>query len=339
MNKIILLTDYRGHFYSSTTTNYASLNFNKVAKIFESSGFVVEIKSFSDIDFRNQNYSKIFVLYQSSEDPDLRYKSFIDDIIYGLHLQGAILIPGYEFFKAHHNKVFMEILRDLSANYEIKNIKTKYYGTLEDFINRKSDLKYPLVLKSSEGAGSRGVVKVNNFKQAFKKVKFLSKSISLKYSFKDFLKQYYFKNYVSYSNFRRKLIAQNFISNLNNDYKILVYPYQIFILKRENRKNDFRASGSGLFEFTDQLPEGILEYSYQIFKSFNVPYISLDVAFNGNAFYLIEFQFVSFGTLTLEKSPFHYEYQNEKWMKIDGKKNLEDVFAHSIIYYLKSNFK
>ncbi len=97
----------------------------------------MEIRSFVDIDFIRHSYTDSWVLYQSSEDPDLLYKGYLEDILFGMQLQGAKLIPTLEFFRAHHNKVFMEVLRNVRGPKRIQNIRAWTFGTLEEFLLKK----------------------------------------------------------------------------------------------------------------------------------------------------------------------------------------------------------
>ena len=110
MNKIFLFTDYRGQFYSSTKHRGASVNLKHLKDYFVEYSFELIVLPLSKIDFRKQNYKDNWVLYQSSEDPGLFYRSYVDDIVLGLYFQGAKLIPTFSQFRAHHNKNFMEIL-------------------------------------------------------------------------------------------------------------------------------------------------------------------------------------------------------------------------------------
>jgi len=339
MNKLLIIIDYRDHFYSSIRNKYSSMDHKLIKINFNNNGFEVLIKEFSEINLRSKNYSGWFVLYQSSEDENLLYKSYIDDIIYGLKFQGAILIPEYKYFKAHHNKVFMELLRDLSKHEGIKNIKSNHFGTKEEYEALLPTLDFPVIVKAAEGAGSRGVALISTNKECRKFIKKISASLSLIYAVKNKIKSFINKNYRPYSNHRKKFVIQNYIRGLSNDYKILIYSNKLYILKRNNRKNDFRASGSGLFEFVDDLPVGIFEYAYDIYLSFNVPYISLDIAFDGTEFVLIEFQFISFGTYTLEKSSFYFELIDGIWKKIESASILENVFVDSVVNYISCNYK
>ena len=131
-------------------------------------------------------------------------------------------------------------------------------------------------------------------------------------------------------------VIQQFVEGLKNDYKILIYSDKYYVLRRENRKNDFRASGSGLLSYPRSLPDGMLDFAKKIFEYFDVPYISLDVAYDGNSFYLIEFQFLMFGTYTLEKSKYYFIKIDDEWRKIEGISEIEKVFVQSVCHYVKN---
>ncbi len=338
MKEILILVDDRGFFYSSTQERGSSMNVMKVKGNLEKSGYLVSIKGFYEIDFNNEYKDKI-VLYQSTEDPDLRYKSYIEDVLLGLKNCGAILIPDFEKFRAHHNKNFMEILRDIKRINKESNIYTKRYGTLEEFLKDSKQIIFPAVIKPSLGSQSKNIYKVDNLKDAIKKIKQISRTFTFTNTKRAIQNLFDGEGYKPISNFRNKFIVQNYISGLAGDYKVLIYGEKVYVLERENRKNDFRASGSGLFSFPKELPSGLLDYSLDIFNRFKTPFISMDIAVKNNQFYLIEFQFVSFGQYTLEKSNFYFEKINNYWCKIDTKSNLEKTFAMAIDRYIKLYLK
>lgn len=192
------------------------------------------------------------------------------------------------------------------------------------------------VIKPAAGAMSQGIELANSHKELFDIVKKKTKTLNLYNDLKDLLRKYYFKGYQMESRNREKLIIQQFVPNLKNDWKILVYWDRIYILKRHTRKNDFRASGSGNFVFDKDIPSGILEFSFEIFRELNVTQLSIDVCFDGKDFHVIEFQAIYFGTTTLVKSPFYYKRNNNKFELVEEKSILEEVYAESIIYYIKS---
>jgi len=338
MKKVFLLTDYRGQFYSSTKHRGASVDIDKLTAEFLKAGFELVVRPFSGVNLREQNYKNEWVLYQSSEDPGLFFRSYVEDIVFGLLVQGAKLIPSFEYFKAHHNKHFMEILRDLCGISEIKNIEARRYGTFEEYQKDLSNLKErTYILKSSETSKSKGVFLLRTLKDKLKFPERVSRTFSLKnwsYLLEEIKTG---KKLLKISNHRKKFILQPFIEDIKGDYRIVVYNDKYYVLYRENRRNDFRASGSMLFNYDVVIPDGLLDYAKKVFSGFNAPFMALDVGVKGNDFFLFEFQFLSFGQYTIEKSSFFYSLENGGWKKVFEKPNLEREIAASVVAFMDRN--
>ena len=336
MTRIHLLVDYRSHFYASVRRRGASTDLALLKSYFAQDGFDMTVKNFSGIDFRAENYSGEFVLYQSAEDRGLHYKDYIEDILLGLSLQGANLIPDFCKFRAHHNKVFMEILRDLNDFPGVRSMESRAYGTFEDF--RNSSKRHPpdVVMKPSTGAMSSGVRLLTGAREQEAYARKISRSFHLLDYAKDVVNSIVRKDYDRKSNHRRKFIVQNYVPGLTGDYKILIYSKKYYVLFREVRKNDFRASGSGRFSFRDDLPAGMLEYAEKVFSSFRTPYLSIDVAHRDGQFHLLEFQFLSFGNYTLEKSTFCFRKIDGNWSVVREDPILEREVAASVGEYVRN---
>ncbi len=338
MTDIYILTDYKGYFGSKQKSEQYKSGMDKslLSKYFTEFGFNPIFTSFTEIDFRQNNYKGKFILYTSSEDPGYYYKDFIEDIIHGLELQGAILIPTFKFLRANNNKVFMEILRDLTNDQTLYNISSSYFGTIEKLRNKLDIFKYPVVIKTAGGAMSTGVHLAKNKNELLRFARLISRSRNWWRELWDI------KNYIKHggkiilnSRFRKKFIVQNFIPELKNDWKILVYGNKHYVLNRSIRKNDFRASGSGLFNFEKELPKGLLDFVNSVVAKFNLPQFSIDVAFDGENFILIELQALYFGTKTIEYAPFYFRKEENNWNIIEEKSILEKVYAESICEYIK----
>src|SRR5690606_8893478 len=81
-----------------------------------------------------------------------------------------------------------------------------------------------------------------------------------------------FKNFFSIGNYHNEAweyyraripyVQQQFVPNLKCDYKALVFMDKVFLLKRGTRKDDFRASGSGIFSFPEPSVE-LLNFALQ----------------------------------------------------------------------------
>ena len=338
MNKeLIFIVDFNNRFSSKWAAKPYRSGMDKalLKSEFEKLGIDIQFMPYYDIDFRDKSFfeNKVF-LYTSSEDKNLYYKSYIEDIILGLEMIGAEIIPSYKYLRAHHNKTFMEIMRDVS-DFDNKDIKSKYFGTFEDFKKNAKNLDYPLVLKSAFGATSKTVTLINSVKQGLKKTKQFSRSKSLFYDIRDILRRIRHKGYIMESTHRKKFIVQNLIAGMDRDYKILVFGKKYFVLERRVKKNDFRASGSGLIAYTKELPEGMLDYAKQFFEYQNLPFFAMDVAFNGTGFTLIEFQALYFGTHTLDRAPYYFVKKNDTWHCVEGKSIVEKELATSVVAYLQ----
>jgi hypothetical protein len=106
---------------------------------------------------------------------------------------------------------------------------------------------------------------------------------------------------------------------------------------RKNRKNDFRASGSGqFFEVSAQEMTGLLDFARKMTLEIDFPIIGMDIGFDGKSYHLIEFQMIHIGTSALQRSKFWHEYQDGRWIKIEGASNLEDEFSRSIDTFIQN---
>lgn len=332
---ITVLLDYKGHFTSKWFSKpYRSgMDLKLIENEFKKNGFLVQFKHYPEINFREIDKNDMF-LYTSSEDDKVFYKSYIEDIIYGLELKGAKLFPPYKLLKAHHNKVFMEVLRDLSHNDKIKKIKSKYFGTLEEFNRFHNEMSFPSVIKSAAGASSLGVKKLNSLQSSKKILKTISRSKSIVYEFIDLLRALKHKGYKRESKYRNKFIVQNMLPGLTKDWKILIFWDKYYILERNAKENDFRASGSGIINYPDIIPNGIFDYAKEIFDEFKQPFLALDIGHDGDDFVLIEFQALYFGTHTLDTAPFYYKKENDKWVKHSEITIVEKELVTSVVNYV-----
>jgi glutathione synthase/RimK-type ligase-like ATP-grasp enzyme len=337
INKIILLTDYKGFFSSKQKAQFyrGGLNLGKVASYFSAQGIAVEVVPFHELNTVSINKDETILLYTSSEDKFGFYKSYIEDIIFDLEQQGFNVLPSYAFLKAHNNKVAMELLRMRSGLASIQTIQTRTFGTLEDLKMEAQHFNYPVVIKPASGAMSKGVAKADYADELIRVAKRISRTLMPFHDIKELLRKIKYRSYYRRESFfRAKFVVQNLIEGLSNDWKVLVYGDKCFALCRNNRPNDFRASGSGLFIFRKDLPDGMLDFALTVRRHFKVPHISLDIGFDGQKFHLIEFQFLHFGTTTLEKSPHYYQLEGSEWKLIKGKSELEQIFVDSIVDYL-----
>lgn len=343
--EIIALVDYKGVFGSKyDAIPYRSgLDHNILISEFRKYEINIKFIHFSEIDF-TEDWKNRIVIYTSSEDIGYKYKSFIEDIVFGLELKGAIVIPKYIHLRANNNKVFMEILRASLLNEECGN-KSKMYGTLEEAKNvlSRGEITFPCVIKTAEGACSTGVSKANDTEELESKIKLMCKVTNFETDYKDIIRLYKHKGYIKESLYRSKFIIQPMIEGLNNDWKLLIFGNRIFNLKRHVRKNDFRASGSHndyKYGSNSGLTSEMMDFAYKIYLKLNIPMLSFDLAYDGKKCYMIEFQSVYFGSSTFILCDDYYELNDGKWNIRPKEGTYEELYAWSINeYLLKNNLK
>lgn len=347
-HKIHLLLNYKGGFGNkfNAIPYHSGYDKNLLTECFANYGFDVVYLYPSEIDFRDDSIKNNIYLYSSMEDYFEQYKLYLDDILYALSLKGAIVLPEYKFAKAHHNKVFMEILRDMSPVKSIKNIHAQNFGALEEFRNSfdQSLCDNSWVIKSASGASSIGVRLSCNRDELYRsinKLSYIKEPLNRRY--REFIRKIKYKDYQKTSTNRRKFIVQNFVEGLSNDWKVLVFGNKYYIVERPTRKNDFRASGSGKSRYhfgkSANIPDGIFDFAAQIYNSFNVPMISLDIAQKDGEFYLLEMQFVAFGNSGHYYSKEYFYKDGKVWKTKDNAQTIEEVYVESIVKYLNVHEK
>lgn len=342
---VYLLLDYKGDFGNKymSVPMYSGFDKSLICENFRKHGLETHFLYLSEVDLCD-NWENRLVLYTSTEDEGCLYKEYTCDVLYALSLKGSVLIPDLPFAKAHHNKVFMEMLRDIVDIKEVKSLHAQHYGSLEEFDktfdHQRDNANW--VIKTAAGASSLGVRLSHDKTELYRYVKELSSTpTSLKLRLKEYGRQIKYKGYQRNSEHRNKIVIQNFIEGLENDWKVLVYKDKYYIVQRPNRKNDFRASGSGkskyLFGANAHVPNGIFDFAKRIYEGFNVPMISLDIALKDNQFHLIEMQFVTFGNSGHYYSKEYFYKDGEKWATAPNTQSIEEIYVDSMVDYIRRN--
>ncbi len=341
MNSIIALMDYKAKFGSKhfDTPYRSGMDKDRLTKYFKERGFQIEYKYLNEVDIKDKELSKKNIIYTSSEDIGYKYKSYIEDIVFALELSGAKVIPAYKHLRANNNKVFMELLGDQVGL--VKNIDSFVFGSMKDLLMHLDNITYPMVLKTSAGASGTGVYLVNTEKELITKVKDISQRDFIK-DLKDYGRALKHSGYIKESIFRQKFILQEFIPNLKNDWKIYVFGDRLYVFKRPILKNrGIKASGGGydnyFYGLQANAPDGLFDYAIKIFNAMNVPNISIDIAYDGEQFYLIEFQSVYFGTAGIPYSEGYFCKMKEGWRFVNNKFEIEKVYADSIARFIDKN--
>jgi len=283
-----------------------------------------------------------------------KYQQYIKDIILDLTISrpDVVLLPNLDQLFSFENKGYQELVK---RRLNIENVKGKYFGDIDDYHNHEQKTTPPFVYKTVNGAMSSGVVLVNSIEQflaldsQFKKKSFIEKIKCLKReraktnpSNSDVLNlkpnsKYSSVNFKEFFSKRNPFIIQNFVPNLECDYKVLVFGLKYYVLKRAIRDNDFRASGSGKFQWVKP-PTEILNYAYEIQCKMKTPIISLDLGIDTmKTVHLFEFQGIGFGPLTLINSNSYFCKTEDIWDEKQLESNLEFEYANAIHYHIQKS--
>lgn len=335
--KIIALCDYKGRFGSKDNdVPYRSgMDKQLLASQFQDYNYKIDFRSMKDAhNILNQDG---IVLYTSQEDNDFKYKDYIEDVIHYLSIKGCYLVPEFKYLRATNNKVFMEYLRKalLSEEYQLQSYG---FGCLEEALEGSSH-GYPVVVKAAKGGCGSGVFLAKDERELISCVKKVSKTRNTPKEIKDKLRSIKHKGYIEESKYRERFVLQSFIPNLVNDWKVLVFWDKLFVFYRPVlEKREFKASGGGhdnyLYGKEAKIPEGLLDYAQLAKLQLNVPNVSLDIAYDGERFYLLEFQCLYFGTVGIIRSPHYFQKNGDTWSAVENEESVESVYAYSIAMFL-----
>lgn len=349
MKRLIILTDEDSEFLISKANyhNFTSMDINRIKAYFTAREFIVDIYKLGELDL-TLDYKGVYVLYQTSEAPGTFYKRFIEDLVYFLEKQGAVMLPCYKWLKAHHDKIFMELMRSDFSDSSLKTIKSWCYGSWVDAGNYNSG--FPVVIKQASSSGGAGVSLAKDKNEYDRKVRKAGKIVYAESTlnlFTDYFKKAIKKIIISFYPEKAKylkydvtplstsLVVQSFVPGLSGDFKVLFFGGKYYMMYRKNRANDFRASGSGKFSpVPEKDHEGLLNFARLITQEIDFPVIGMDIGFDGIVYHLLEFQMIHIGTSALHRSGYWHEFHDGKWLKFNGLSDLEEEFSKAIHSYI-----
>ncbi len=337
MKKILLLCDYKNRYGSKDNARPYRSGMDKklLSSLFETKGWATDYCKLSSVFERELEDQS--VLYTSQEDIGYKYKDYIEDIVLYLGIVGARTIPDYRYLRANNNKVFMELLRKelFTSEYQLESL---CFGCLEEALGCNT-LGYPVVVKAAKGASGTGVFLAKDKDSLAKYIKKVAATPNIKQDFRDVLRGLKHKDYQNESRYRERFILQKFLKGLQNDWKVYVFWDTTFVFYRPIlKKRVFKASGGGYDNYaygTDaKIPEGLLDFALNARRQLDVPNVSLDIAYDGSKFYLIEYQCLYFGTAGISRSRNLFKHSDGDWGVFENKETLESIYVHSIHEYL-----
>ncbi|MBU4485848.1 MAG: hypothetical protein KKD38_02875 [Candidatus Delongbacteria bacterium] len=332
MKKLFVLTNAVGNIPQKIMET-DTISTDKIKKYFIERYFNVFVLTYDELitDYKSIKdlISGSYFFYASSQYPE--YYSAFEDILLLIKENGGILIPEFSHFRSHENKFFQELIK---TDLKIISPQSWLISSLEEGLKKIPEIDFPIVAKLSTGFGSKSVSLLKNRVETIKYLK--NNLITVIKKRKNIFK--YFKQ-ISYLTGKHplkvgKIILQEYIDGIENDWKILVFGNRIFYLKRYFRENDFRASGSGNFDGSVHPDESILKFALSVKNSLKTPWVSLDIIQKAEKTYLIEYQCVHFGLYTVMKSTEHFHYVDGAFRIIKAKVDEDILFAEELYNYI-----
>jgi glutathione synthase/RimK-type ligase-like ATP-grasp enzyme len=348
MKKEIVILTGNNNFFGQTRKPWVSLNFDKMQSILNANGFKIKQYEFHEIFNKKIEIKNSIIFYTFSQKVEIR--NYINDILTYLANFNNELIPKLELLRCHENKGYQELYK---RTLGVKSLNTFYFSNLVDL--ESYEFQYPIVFKTIDGSNGKGVYLIKSQKELFETVRKYEKNSFFErldlFRRKYFRKKKTYKEYPDYSNEKdliqyseyikpsKRFVLQEFVPNLKWDYRVLIISDRFYITKRHVRANDFRASGAKIFDFNFEPNPQILNFAKDIFSKFDNPYLSIDIAFDDDNCYLLEYQALHFGLNVLVKSQGYYSFSNDKWSLNIKTPEIEEDLIYGLVKYLKNGNK
>jgi len=218
-----------------------------------------------------------------------------------------IVIPNFTSIWHYDSKIAQSYLFKI---FNINSPSTFVSFDYRDAVDQLRATEMPVVFKKSWGAASTNVRLVSNRKKLEKEIssEFFQRiwddgkvnySTVLRHVLPSITQSWFWKKvyqkmkgYDSTSERFGVVYWQEFIPGNTADLRITVIGDKfVYGAWRNNRPNDFRASGSGRGDFTRKVPQEIIKYCLEINHRLNFDSMAYDVIFDKDTFYISEMSY------------------------------------------------
>lgn len=272
--------------------------------------------NFITIDIHEKDFLKII---QSSVCFIFRFNYYDDNKRLGEMLIPLIrnylkipTFPDIEMCWAYDNKIRQYYLMKF---YELPIIDTEIYYEKNLAMNALKYQNFPRIMKLKGGAGSMNVVKLDNLKIAKKYIKRLfgpglvpdrvRSRGSLRAEFLDLRREVHrffgdlyrlingFDRNPAYMVEKNYYFSQEYLPNNDHDVRITILYDKAFCYRRFNRKNDFRASGSGLNDYNQEMiPVVCVQEAFVLAEKLKLKCTAIDFLIDKDGNYkIVEFSY------------------------------------------------
>ena len=204
---------------------------------------------------------------------------FFKEKIYFLqHVMKKRVYPNYETVWHFDSKVAQHYL----LKYQNINTPNTFASfDYNDSIGMAKKANYPVVYKKSNGAASSAVRMVKSKKQLIRK-------INQKFVWVKAVNKLFKSNFDSFG----YTYFQEFVKENPGDLRVNIIGHRYASgFWRQNRKNDFRASGSGRLDYGREIPPDVIKYCADISRKNKFDSMGYDILFRGDEFLVVEMSY------------------------------------------------
>ena len=243
---------------------------------------------------------------------------FKEKVYFMQHILDKLVVPNFNTVWHFESKVAESYLL---TQYEINTPRTFVSFDYSDARHEMEQSDMPIVLKKSEGAASQNVELIHNKKRMERVIEDLfwtqlwikarPWTSKTKYIFNNLTKTW-FINWILYR-YGLKQIGdgvicwQEYIPGNQADLRITVigdrFAYGFW---RNNRPDDFRASGSGLIDYEREVPKEVINYCLNINNELHFDSMAYDILFTNDSFVINEMSY-NYIDKALFNAPGYYE--------------------------------
>lgn len=274
--------------------------------------------------FKKYDYDRLLneewdaFIWRAKHDPQIR--TLAKRLVYFFEHELKIkTFPSWSSYWHYDDKIAQH---QIFSKFKVPIPNTNIFFDKDEALNFVTNqTNYPIVYKSSSGAGSSNVGLLKNsllaklyVKRAFGK------------GIETFFREDLHRGYVYF---------QEYLKNNDGDYRIVCFGEQrIFGFFRVNRPNERFASGSGLIEYRS-IPNNLLEFVYSVHKKLNFPTVmSYDIMKDNEDKWVVGEMSAIYGDLNstemYEKSH-HYFVKNNQFVEHKITDDIQQYFISSLL--------
>lgn len=268
-------------------------------------------------------------------------KRLLPAIEVGLRLP---VYPSWNTWRHHRDKIYQHYLLE---GADLPCPQTRVFWREEEALEFCRTAAYPFVTKLSNGRGSDSVALLRRGEDAEKLVhRLFGEGVDSldrqKLSFRERFGRRALLNRIrgGATNDDREhgyFLVQEFLPYNGFDTRVTVIGNRAFCYRRFNREGDFRASGSGKFDW-DQAPidPAAIRLGFEVARRLGTQSIAIDVLTRGEEKLIIEINFAFLQWPVLE-CPGQWELHGEDLRWIEGRMRPEDAIFDDFVSAIQSN--